>query len=274
MNDKPMQALEAEMAPILAAFSDEIVQNPQLFARIKAVYDGRQAAKLDPDQLRLVETIYEAFARNGAALDDKGKKRLKDINAKLASLYTKFSQNELHDEETGLLLLESEADLAGLPDSVKQGARDAAEAKQHKGKWAITNTRSSVEPFLTYSTRRDLREKAWRMWISRGDNAGAHDNKPLINEILKLREEKAKLLGYASHAHWIIADNMAKTPDAAMGAGPQGVESGGRPRARRGRRHAEGRRPGEGEHQDRSPGTTGSMPRRSARRSTTSTPTR
>jgi peptidyl-dipeptidase Dcp len=217
MNDKPMQALEAEMAPVLAAFGDEIVQNPRLFARIKAVHDGRQAAKLDPDQLRLVETIYEAFARNGAALDDKGKKRLKDINAKLASLYTKFSQNELHDEETGLLLLESEADLAGLPDSVKQGARDAAESKQHKGKWAITNTRSSVEPFLTYSTRRDLREKAWRMWISRGDNAGAHDNKPLINEILKLREEKAKLLGYASHAHWIIADNMAKTPDAAMG---------------------------------------------------------
>ena len=216
MNDKPMQALEAEMAPILAAFNDEIVQNPQLFARIKAVYDGRQSAKLDPDQLRLVETVYESFARNGAALDAKGKARLKDINGKLASLYTKFSQNELHDEETGLLLLESEAELAGLSDSIKQGAREAAEAKQHKGKWAITNTRSSVEPFLTYSTRRDLREKAWRMFISRGDNAGAHDNKPLITDILKLREEKAKLLGYASHAHWIIADNMAKTPDAAM----------------------------------------------------------
>jgi peptidyl-dipeptidase Dcp len=216
MNDKPMQALEAEMAPVLAAFSDEIVQNPQLFARVKAVYDGRQAAKLDPDQLRLVETVYESFARNGAALDAKGKARLKDINGKLASLYTKFSQNELHDEETGLLLLESEADLAGLSDSIKQGAREAAEAKQHKGKWAITNTRSSVEPFLTYSTRRDLREKAWRMFISRGDNAGAHDNKPLITEILRLREEKARLLGYPSHAHWIIADNMAKTPDAAM----------------------------------------------------------
>jgi peptidyl-dipeptidase Dcp len=216
MNDKPMQALEAEMAPVLAAFNDEIVQNPQLFARIKAVYDGRQSAKLDPDQLRLVETIYESFARNGAALDAKGKARLKDINGKLASLYTKFSQNELHDEETGLLLLESEADLAGLSDSIKQGAREAAEAKQHKGKWAITNTRSSVEPFLTYSTRRDLREKAWRMFISRGDNAGAHDNKPLITEILRLREEKARLLGYPSHAHWIIADNMAKTPDAAM----------------------------------------------------------
>ena len=133
MNDKPMQALEAEMAPILAAFSDEIVQNPQLFARIKAVYDGRQAAKLEPDQLRLVETIYEAFARNGAALDDKGKARLKDINAKLASLYTKFSQNELHDEETGLLLLESEADLAGLPDSVKQGARDGGRGEAAQG---------------------------------------------------------------------------------------------------------------------------------------------
>jgi peptidyl-dipeptidase Dcp len=216
MNDKPMQKLEEEMAPVLAAFSDEIIQNPQLFARIKAVYDGRRAAKLSPDQLRLVETIYDSFARNGAALDAKGKARLKDINAKLASLYTKFSQNELHDEESGVLMLDSEADLVGLPASVKQGARAAAEAKKQPNKWAITNTRSSVEPFLTYSTRRDLREKAWRMWISRGDNAGAHDNKPVITEILKLREEKAKLLGFASHAHWIIADNMAKTPDAAM----------------------------------------------------------
>jgi peptidyl-dipeptidase Dcp len=217
MNDKPMQALEAEMAPILAAFGDEIIQNPQLFARIKAVHDGRHAAKLDPDQLRLVETVYDNFARNGAGLDAKGKARLKDINGKLASLYTKFSQNELHDEETGMLLLDAETDLAGLPDSVKQGAKAAAEAKKQPGKWAITNTRSSVEPFLTYSTRRDLREKAWRMWISRGDNAGAHDNKPIITEILQLREEKAKLLGYPTHAHWIIADNMAKTPDAAMG---------------------------------------------------------
>jgi peptidyl-dipeptidase Dcp len=216
MNDKPMHKLEAEMAPVLAAFSDEIVQNPELYARIKAVYDGRKAAKLSPDQLRLAETIHDMFARNGAALDPKGKARLKDINAKLASLYTKFSQNELHDEETGVVLLESEADLAGLPDSVKEGAKAAAEAKKQPGKWAITNTRSSVEPFLTYSTRRDLREKVWRMFVSRGDNAGAHDNKPVITEILKLREEKAKLLGYPTHAHWIIADNMAKTPDAAM----------------------------------------------------------
>jgi peptidyl-dipeptidase Dcp len=216
MNDKPMQKLEEEMAPILAAFGDEIIQNPQLFARIKAVYDGRRTAKLEPDQLRLVETVYEQFARNGAALDAKGKARLKDINAKLASLYTKFSQNELHDEESGVLFLDSEADLAGLPDSVRQGAKAAAEGKKQPGKWAITNTRSSVEPFLTYSTKRDLREKAWRMWISRGDNAGANDNKPVITQILKLREEKAKLLGYPSHAHWIIADNMAKTPDAAL----------------------------------------------------------
>ena len=216
MNDKPMQALEAEMAPILAAFSDEIIQNAPLFARIEAVHGARHKLDLQPDQVRLVETIYDMFARNGAALDDKGKARLKAINGKLASLYTKFSQNELHDEETGLVLLESEVDLAGLSDSVKQGAREAAAAKGHKGKWAITNTRSSVEPFLTYSTRRDLREKVWRMFISRGDNAGAHDNKPVITEILKLREEKAKLLGYPSHAHWIISDNMAKKPEAAM----------------------------------------------------------
>ncbi len=214
MNDKVMQKIEEEMAPILSAFDDEITQNEQLFARIKAVYDGRAAGKLEPDQLRLVEVVYRNFARRGAALGAKDKARLKDINSRLASLYTRFSQNELADEEGQLLPLEAEADLAGLPDTVKAGAKAAAEAKKLKG-WVITNTRSSMEPFLTYSTRRDLREKAWRLWINRGDNAGEHDNKPVITEILALRAERAKLLGFPSHAHWIVDDNMAKTPEAA-----------------------------------------------------------
>jgi peptidyl-dipeptidase Dcp len=216
MNDKTMQAIEVEIAPIYSAFQDEIVQNEALFARVKAVYDGRASAKLTPEQLRLVEVVYNNFARQGAALNAKDKARLKDINGQLATLYTKFAQNELADEEGYSLILEREADLAGLSESLKQSAKEAAEAKKLTGKWLITNTRSSMEPFLTYSTRRDLREKGWRMWVNRGDNAGAHDNKPLITQILALRAEKAKLLGYASHAHWIIADNMAKTPDAAL----------------------------------------------------------
>ncbi len=216
MNDKPMQQIEQEMAPILAAFQDEITQNELLFARIKAVYDGRQAAKLSPEQVRLVEVVYNNFARQGAALGAKDKARLKEINGKLASLYTRFAQNELADEEGYTLVLESEADLAGLPETLKASAKEAAVAKKLTGKWLITNTRSSMEPFLTYSTRRDLREKGWRMWVSRGDNPGEHDNKPVITEILAVRAEKAKLLGYPSYAHWIINDNMAKSPDAAM----------------------------------------------------------
>jgi peptidyl-dipeptidase Dcp len=216
LKDKTMQQLEIELSPVFAAMRDEMIQNEALFARVKAVYDGRASAKLSPEQLRLVEVVYNGFARQGAALNAKDKARLKEINGKLAVLYTQFAQNELHDEESYSLALDKEADLAGLPDTLKAAAKDAAAAKQLTGKWLITNTRSSAEPFLTYSTRRDLREKTWRMWVNRGDNPGEHDNKPVITQILALRGEKAKLLGFPSHAHWIIADNMAKTPDAAM----------------------------------------------------------
>ena len=216
MNDKTMQGIETEMAPLYAAFQDEITQNEPLFARVKAVYDSRAAAKLDPEQLRLVEVVYRNFARQGAALGAKDKARMKELNGKLASLYTKFAQNELADEEGYTLTLDKEAELAGLPEQLKASAREAAEAKKLAGKWLITNTRSSMEPFITYSTRRDLREKGWRLWVNRGDNAGDHDNKPIITQILALRGEKAKLLGFASHAHWIIDDNMARTPDAAL----------------------------------------------------------
>lgn len=216
MSDKVVQLLEEEMAPVLAAFSDEVIQNAALFARIKAVYERRAHSGLAPDQLRLVETLYLEFARNGAELDDKGKSRLKDINGQLASLYTKFSQNLLADEEAGMLVLDSEQDLAGLPSSLKQAAKQAGDAKQQPGKWVIANTRSAIEPFLASSTRRDLREQAWRMWVSRGDNGNQHDNNAVMKEILTLREQKAKLLGYPNYAQWVIADNMAKTPEAAM----------------------------------------------------------
>jgi peptidyl-dipeptidase Dcp len=216
MSSKPMQKIEQDLAPILAAYADEIVQNEALFARVKAVHDGRKAAQLSPEQLRLAEVVYRNFARQGAALGAKDKSRLKEVNGKLATLYTQFAQNELADEEGYSLTLDSEADLAGLPETVRASAKDAAEAKKLKGKWLIANTRSSMDPFLTFSTRRDLREKGWRMWVGRGDNPGEHDNKPIITQILALRAEKAKLLGFPSFAHWIIDDSMARTPDAAM----------------------------------------------------------
>jgi peptidyl-dipeptidase Dcp len=216
MNDKPMQAVQSEMSPVMAAFEDEILQNEALFARIKVVYDARHKSGMKPDELRLTVVVYRNFARKGAALSKRDKETLKQINARLASLFTKFSQNELADEEHYTITLDGEKDLAGLPESVRAAAKAAGEAKGQHGKWVITNTRSSAEPFLTYSTRRDLREKAWRMWVSRGDHAGEHDNRPVIAEILKLRAQRAKLLGFPSHAHWITDDNMAHTPDAAM----------------------------------------------------------
>jgi peptidyl-dipeptidase Dcp len=216
MNDKPMQAVEQETAPILAAFDDEIVQNTALFQRIKAVWDGRATAKLDPEEARLLDVVYRKFTRQGAALGAAEKARLKEINGRLATLYTTFGQNQLADEEQQFVVLENEADLAGLSEPLVKGARASAEAKGHKGKWAISNTRSAVEPFLVYSTRRDLREKVWRMFAQRGDSPGKHDNKPVIREMLALRAERAKLLGFPSHAHWKTDDAMAKTPDAAL----------------------------------------------------------
>lgn len=214
MNDKPMQAIERELAPILAAFSDEVVHNEALFARIKAVFDARETLDLTSEQRRLVTIIYRNFARHGAALAPADKERLAAINQRLASLYTQFGQNVLADEEEQYLVLEDEADLAGLPETLRQNAQATARTKGHEGKWIIANTRSDMEPFLTYSSRRDLRQKALDLWMSRGD--GRHDNKPLIVEILALRSDKAKLLGFPTFAHWIADDQMAKTPDAAM----------------------------------------------------------
>jgi peptidyl-dipeptidase Dcp len=210
------QALQREMAPKLAAFDDEIYQNAGLFQRIEAVYNSPDKAKLTPEQQRLTWLHYTRFVRAGAKLDATAKQRLSAINQRLASLYTSFSQNVLADEEGYTVVLESEADLAGLPDSVRAGAAAAAESRGLKGKWVITNTRSSMEPFLTYSARRDLREKVWRHYVNRGDNGDARDNNAIISEVLKLRAERAKLLGYKTHAHWRLENTMAKTPERAM----------------------------------------------------------
>jgi peptidyl-dipeptidase Dcp len=229
MKDQPMQAVEQEMAPILAAYDDEIVQNDALFARVKAVYDARDKISpavqyfqyhqptVGPNQhRRLTEVKYRNFVRKGAALGAKEKVRLKEINQRLAELSSTFSQNLLADEQSYTVVLDKEGDLAGLPDTLRASLRTAAEGKGQKGKWLIKNTRSSAEPFLTFSSRRDLREKVWKMWVGRGDNAGPKDNKPIISQILALRGERAKLLGFPSHAHWKLDDNMAKTPEAAM----------------------------------------------------------
>jgi peptidyl-dipeptidase Dcp len=216
MSVPEFQAVERKMEPVLAAFADKITQNEALFGRIEAVERSPEKAKLTPEQQRLVWKYHNDFVRAGARLDSKAKTRLSEINQELARLFTEFSQNVLADETDRFLVLEREADLAGLPQSVIDAAAAAAAAKNMSGRWVITNTRSSIDPFLTSSDRRDLREKAWRLFITRGDMGGEHDNNALIPRILALRAERAGLLGYPSHAHWRLENAMAKTPERAM----------------------------------------------------------
>ncbi len=217
MSTAEFRAVEQEMEPQLAALRDEVFQNPQLFQRLETVYQSPDKAKLTPEQQRLVWLHYTNFVRAGAKLDAAGKARVAAINQRLATLYTTFSQNLLADEEGYATVITNAADLAGLPESFRASAAAEGERRGHKGQWVIANTRSSVEPFLTYSTQRKLREQVWRNFILRGDHAGERDNKPLITEMLKLRAERARLLGYPTHAHWRLENQMARTPDRALG---------------------------------------------------------
>ena len=213
LSSPEFQEVEREMEPRLAAFSDQITQNEKLFRRIEAVYRSPETSRLTPEQQRVAWRTYTNFVRAGATLEPAAKKRLSEINQQLAELYTKFSQNVLADENDHYLVIENERDLAGLPQSVRDAAAAAAEARNVPGKWVINNTRSAVDPFLTYSDRRQLREKAWRMFVMRGDNGDEHDNNSIITRILELRAERANLLGYPTHAHWRLENAMAKTPE-------------------------------------------------------------
>ncbi len=216
LSSPEFQAVEREMAPRLAAFRDEITQNQPLFQRIKAVYESPDKDRLTPEQQRLVWLHYTGFVRAGAELDAEKKSRVAAINQRLAALFTAFSQNLLADEQEGATILSDPEQLAGLPESLREAAAAEAQRQELPGKWVIANTRSSAEPFLTYSDDRDLREKVWQRFVSRGDHPGQRDNKPLIVEILQLRAERAALLGYPSHAHWRLENSMAKTPERAM----------------------------------------------------------
>jgi peptidyl-dipeptidase Dcp len=216
MNGPEFQIVQREMAPRLAGFFDQITQNEALFKRIEAVYNSPEKSKWTPEQQRLAWYYHNNFVRAGARLKPDAKARLSEINQKLAGLYTRFSQNVLADETDLFLVLKSESELAGLPQSVRDAAAAAAATKKMPGAWVITNTRSSIDPFLTYSDSRELREKAWRMFVNRGDNGGEHDNNAIITEILQLRAERAKLLGYPTHAHWRLENTMAKTPERAL----------------------------------------------------------
>jgi len=216
MNSPEFAKVQREMAPKLAAFNDKITQNEGLFKKIEAVYNSPEKSKLTAEQQRLAWVYYTNFVRAGAKLNAEQKARLSEINQALAGHFTKFGQNLLKDENDQYIEIKNEADLAGMSQSFKDGAAADAAAKGLKGSWIIRNTRSSVDPFLTYAERRDLREKVWKMFIMRGDNGGETDNKAIIAEILQLRAERARLLGYETHAHWRLENAMAKTPERAM----------------------------------------------------------
>jgi len=216
MSDKNFQAVELEMGPALSAFSDSIYQNEKLFKRIETVYMSSSKSSLTAEQRRLTWLYYNNFVRSGAKLGSNEKARLSAINQSLAVLYSKFSQNLLSDENDRFIELKSEADLAGLQPGFREAIAQAAEAKGKKGSWLILNTRSFVEPFLSSSDRRDLRESVWRMFVNRGDNGDKNDTNGIITEVLQLRAERAKLLGYKTHAHWRVEDAMAKTPEKTM----------------------------------------------------------
>ncbi len=215
MNSPEFSKVSAEMSPKFAELGDKISQNEKLFKRIEAVYQARNKSKLNAEQKRLVEDYYTNFVRGGAKLDAKAKTRVGEINQRLATLFNQFSENLLADESK-FLVLENESDLQGLPQSLKDAAARQATTRQANGKWIIANTRSSVDPFLTYADNREMREKVWKMFINRGDNGDANDNNGIIPEILQLRVERAKLLGYPTHAHFRLDVAMAKTPENAM----------------------------------------------------------
>jgi peptidyl-dipeptidase Dcp len=209
------QALEREWEPKLAAASDAIFMNAALFKRIDVVRNSLTTAPLAADQKRLTERLHDLFVRRGARLSAPQKEQLSRINQELASLFAEFRQKVLADEDAWTVL-EGETALVGLPPSLVATARSAAADRKVPGKWVIVNTRSSVDPFLTFSARRDLRERVWKKFKSRGDNGDRNDTKTTIARIVKLRADRARLLGFASHAHWRMADTMAKDPKAAQ----------------------------------------------------------
>ncbi len=216
LNTPDFQAVETEIAPKFAAFGDKINQNAALFQRIDAVYNSPAKAKLTPEQQRLVWVYWNRFVQQGAKLSPADKASFAANNQKLASLYTKFAQNELTDEEKISLTLDTAAQLKGLSQAQVDAAAAEAIKRGQPGKWVISNTRSSAEPFLTYADDRAAREAAFRMWTMRGDNGGATDNNAIVTEILQLSAAQAKLIGYATFAHWVLADRMAKTPENAL----------------------------------------------------------
>lgn len=216
MSTPEFQKSEEIIDQMFTEYYNWVDQNTGLFNRIEKIYKSEEYSGLSKEDQRLVKEKYENFVRNGARLNGEQKALLSQYNRELSSLFTKFSQNLLADESEKMVILQSKSDLEGLPDDLIDAAARAANEVGLNGKYVINNTRSSVDPFLTFADNRQLREKVWRMFVSRGDNNDKNDNNNIIAEILELRRKRAELLGYPTHAHWRLSNSMAKTPENAM----------------------------------------------------------
>lgn len=211
-NDE-LKALDIELAPISSAHRDNIALNDTLFNRIQSVWENRDQFDLNEEQFKLLENTYKSFVRSGANLTAEDKERLREINSRLSVLTVQFGQNVLAETNSFELVVDNEADLAGLPEGLRSAAADEAKARGHEGKWVFTLQNPSVMPFLQYADNRDLRRQLWEGYKNRGNNGNAHDNNEVLNEMVNLRLERANLLGYPTHAHYVLEEAMAENPD-------------------------------------------------------------
>jgi len=214
--DDTLDAIERDIAPLLSRHRSAIYQNEKLFRRVESLYAQKDTLGLSDEQKRVLERYFVTFKRAGAGLPEEARARLSAIGERLAALGTQFGQNVLADEKSFVLVLEGPDDIAGLPEPLVAAAAAAAEERDLPGKYVITLSRSSVEPFLQYSSRRDLREKAFRAWAARGESGGATDNRAIAAETVRLRAERARLMGFETYADFQLSDTMAKTPRAAL----------------------------------------------------------
>ena len=211
--NETLQKIAKDISPMLSKHQDDIRLNAKLFKRVKTVYEKRKELKLSAEQKTLLEKIYKNFVRGGANLNPEKQSQLREINKELSLLSLKFGENILKENNKFKLLIDKKEDLAGLPQSVIQGAAEAAKESGHEGKWIFTLHKPSMSPFLMYSEKRNLREKIYNAYINRGDNNDELDNKNIVSKMAKLRVKRANLLGYATHADYILEKNMAKKPE-------------------------------------------------------------
>src|SRR6056297_3169720 len=211
-NDE-LQEIANKVSPLKSKHYDDINLNAELFERIKTVYDKKDELDLSTAQLKLLEDTYKKFVRNGANLPADKQERLRTINKELSQLSLKFDENLLAETNNYKLFIDKEADLAGLPESVRTGAAEAAKAAGKDGQWLFTLHKPSLMPFLQFSEKRDLREKLYTAYITRCDHNDEYDNKEILKKMVKLRVEKGQIMGYETYAHYVLDDRMAKTPE-------------------------------------------------------------